>query len=64
MRRLLELASDRNLCASMGVRARVAFERQWDKEQALAKWETLRRGVGGDPHRSQSGRVCGLDQQQ
>ena len=35
MRRLLELAGDSNLCASMGVRARVAFERQWDKDQAL-----------------------------
>ena len=45
MRRLLELASDRNLCASMGVRARVVFERQWDKDQALAKWEALLRGV-------------------
>jgi hypothetical protein len=46
MRRLLELAGDSNLCASMGVRARVAFERQWDKDQALAKWEALLRGVG------------------
>ena len=53
MRRLLELAGDSNLCASMGVRARVAFERQWDKDQALAKWETLLRGVGEDPHCSQ-----------
>ena len=52
-RRLLELASDRNLCASMGVRARLAFERQWDKDQALAKWEALLRDVGEDPHRSQ-----------
>lgn len=53
MRCLLELASDRNLCTSMGICARVAFERQWDKEKALAKWEALLSGVGGDPHRSQ-----------
>jgi glycosyltransferase involved in cell wall biosynthesis len=40
-RRILALASDRALCASMGARARMAFERQWDKQQALAKWEAL-----------------------
>ena len=51
--RILALAGDSNLCASMGVRARVAFERQWDNDQALAKWEALLRGVGEDPHCSQ-----------
>ena len=50
--RILALASDRDLCVSLGTRARVAFERQWDKELALAKWEAVLRGVGGDPHRS------------
>jgi colanic acid biosynthesis glycosyl transferase WcaI len=45
MRRLLELASDRKLCALMGVRARAAFERQWDKEQALAEWDDLLRSA-------------------
>ena len=49
--RILELAGDRDLCAALGARARTAFERQWDKDQALAKWEALLRGVGGDPHR-------------
>ena len=27
----------------------MAFERQWDKEQALAKWEALLQAVG-HPH--------------
>ena len=39
--RILELAGDRNLCATLGARARFAFEREWDKEQTLAKWEDL-----------------------
>ena len=50
--RILKLAGDRDLCASLGTRARIAFERQWDKEQALAKWETVLRGVGEKPRRS------------
>ena len=47
--RILALAGDRDLCGSLGVRARVAFERQWDKEQALAEWEALLQAVG-HPH--------------
>ena len=47
--RILELASDPNLCVSLGVRVRMAFERQWDKELALAKWEAVLRGVGEKP---------------
>jgi hypothetical protein len=39
--RILALAGDRDLCASMGARARMAFEHQWDKEKALAEWEAL-----------------------
>ena len=39
--RILALAGDRDLCASLGVRGRMAFERQWDNEQALAQWEAL-----------------------
>ena len=31
--RILKLAGDRDLCVSLGTRARVAFERQWDKER-------------------------------
>ena len=37
--RILALASDRDLSASLGARARVAFERQCDKQQALAEWK-------------------------
>ena len=44
--RILELAGDRNLCATLGARARFAFEREWDKEQALAEWEALLQAVG------------------
>ena len=59
--RILALAGDRHLCASLGVRARMAFEREWDKEQALAKWEAMLRAVGtkaalGQPFRRMIGR--------
>ena len=46
MERFLALAGDRDLCVSLGTRARVAFERQWDKEKALAEWEALLQAVG------------------
>lgn len=36
--RILHLASDPELCAAMGVRARAAFEDQWDKERAVERW--------------------------
>jgi glycosyltransferase involved in cell wall biosynthesis len=39
--RILELASNRGLCSEMGTRAREAFEANWDKRQALAKWEAV-----------------------
>ena len=47
--RILALAGDRDLCASMGGRARMAFERQWHKERALAQWEALLQAVGHMP---------------
>jgi len=47
--RILALAGDRALCAALGARARMAFERQWDKERALAEWEALLQAVG-HPH--------------
>ena len=47
--RILQLAGDRDLCVALGARARMAFERQWDKEQALAKWEALLQAVGPHP---------------
>ena len=48
--RILALAGDRDLCVSLGARARMAFERQWDKEKAVAEWEALLQAVG-HPHR-------------
>ena len=44
--RILALAGDRPLCEALGARARVAFERQWDKEKAVAEWEALLQAVG------------------
>ena len=46
MEGILALAGDRDLCLSLGMRARIAFERQWDKERAIANWEALLRSVG------------------
>ena len=44
--RILALAGDRDICASLGARARIAFERQWDKDKALVEWEALLQAVG------------------
>ena len=41
--RILALAGDRELCKALGARARMAFERHWNKERAIAKWEALMR---------------------
>ena len=43
--RILELASNRALCSEMGARARDAFEANWDKREALAKWEAVLLGA-------------------
>jgi glycosyltransferase involved in cell wall biosynthesis len=43
--KILELAADQQLCATLGARARLAFERQWNKNQALSKWEALLHAV-------------------
>jgi len=48
--KILELATDQQLCATLGARARLAFERQWNKSQALTKWEALLQAVSNhDP---------------
>jgi hypothetical protein len=47
---ILQLAADPDLCDCMGARARVAFERQWDKCYAVAKWEKVLGAVGLDAH--------------
>src|SRR4029079_19171262 len=44
--RILALAGDRDLCAALGARARMAFERQWHKEKAMAEWEALFQAIG------------------
>jgi glycosyltransferase involved in cell wall biosynthesis len=38
MDRILQLATDPALCASMGARARTAFEERWDKGRAMEQW--------------------------
>ena len=43
--RILALAGDHDLCVSLGAHARTAFERQWDKEKAIAEWEALLQAV-------------------
>jgi colanic acid biosynthesis glycosyl transferase WcaI len=48
--KILELAADRKLCATLGARARLAFERQWNRKQALTRWEMLLHAVSNpDP---------------
>jgi hypothetical protein len=47
--RIIALAGDRDLAASMRARARMDFERLWHKERALAEWEALLQAVG-HPH--------------
>ena len=50
MARILQLATDPDLCASMGAQAREAFDQHWDKSRAIAKWETVLNAVwlGGE----------------
>ena len=38
---IVSLARNRSLMAAMGVRARLAFEREWDKCHALERWQTV-----------------------
>jgi colanic acid biosynthesis glycosyl transferase WcaI len=39
--RIVQLAGDRELCSSLGKRAREAFEQQWDKSRAVEQWAEL-----------------------
>src|SRR5262249_5520782 len=41
MDRILQLANDPKLCASMGARARAAFEQHWNKERAIEQWDEI-----------------------
>ena len=52
MDRILQLANDPELCASMGARARAAFEQRWHEERAINHWEeVLNAAVGRTPER-------------
>lgn len=44
---VLELAANPTLCQQMGARARQAFEREFDKPLAVARWERLLLNVAG-----------------
>ena len=46
--RILQLAQDPQLCATMGARARSAFEEHWDKSHAVAKWEEVLKVVASE----------------
>ena len=43
--RILQLAQDPQLCATLGARARAAFEEHWDKSRAVTKWEEVLKAV-------------------
>ena len=45
---ILQLASDPELCESMGARGRAAFAKRWDKKCALAEWAALLRPWGSN----------------
>jgi glycosyltransferase involved in cell wall biosynthesis len=54
--RILQLAGDPELCASLGSRARAAFDERWDKRFAVEQWgEVLNAAVR--PTREQAVRV-------
>ena len=46
--RILQLAQDPQLCATLGARARAAFEKHWDKSHAVEKWEEVLKAVASD----------------
>jgi glycosyltransferase involved in cell wall biosynthesis len=48
-RTILDLAADPDLCRRMGQRARQAFDAEFDKSIALARWEKLLLEVSGAP---------------
>jgi len=45
MDRVLQLAADPELCASMGERARAAFDARWNKSLAVEQWAKVLNGV-------------------
>jgi glycosyltransferase involved in cell wall biosynthesis len=58
--RILQLAQDPQLCATLGAHARAAFEKHWNKSKAVEKWEEVLRAVVSEMHamkRNPSGRL-------
>jgi hypothetical protein len=50
------------LMAAMGARARLAFEREWDKCHALARWQTVIETTFNQPTRPLAGsQNCAAD---
>jgi glycosyltransferase involved in cell wall biosynthesis len=50
--RIRQLATDRELCKVMGGRARAAFDKHWNKDQAVAAWEKLLYSIESKPSES------------
>ena len=46
--RILQLASDPELCLAMGGRARAAFEKHWDKKRAMGQWAEALKAASDD----------------
>ena len=46
--RILQLAQDPPYCATMGARARSAFEEHWNKSHAVGKWEEVLKVVASE----------------
>jgi hypothetical protein len=41
MKRILQLASDSELCADMGARARAAYEQRWETDRRINEWRQV-----------------------
>ena len=52
---IISLAQNRPLMAAMGMRARLAFEREWDKCHGLARWQSVIDSAFNHPTQTGSG---------
>jgi glycosyltransferase involved in cell wall biosynthesis len=50
--RILQLANDPRLCATMGARARAAFETHWNEHRAVDRWEEVLSATSRPENRS------------
>src|SRR5262249_34391514 len=57
--RILQLASNPQLCLSLGARAREAFEKHWDKGRLIEQWAKLLHLVAGDNSKAIRSREIG-----